>query len=151
VTVEAALEESLEIRALSDVAVAQTRARSMAAAAGFPRRAQWEIATAVSEAATNIVKHASHGWVHLRVIPATLLCFEFEAVDHGTGIGDVDLAIRDGVSEGTDLSVPGPIVARRGLGLGLGAIRRLMDRLEVSSTAQGTSLRAQKDLLPDPK
>lgn len=141
-------EEHVEIRVLADVVIAQPRARLMATAMGFPRQAQWEIATVVSEAATNIIKHTGCGSVHLREQSGPPRCLEFEAIDHGGGIGDVALAFRDGVSEGTDLTVPRPIVPHRGLGLGLGAIRRLMDRLEVRSSERGTSVRAQKDLPP---
>lgn len=143
-------EERLEIRVQADVVVAQTRVRSMAAAMGFPRQAQWEIATALSEAGTNVIKHAGGGVVFLRDRPGPPRHLEFEAVDQGGGIGDLMLATRDGFSEGTDLTLPGPVVPHRGLGLGLGAIQRLMDRLEIRSNDHGTSVRAQKDLREPP-
>ncbi len=73
---------------------------------------------------------------------------QFEATDQGTGITDLDLAMRDGVSEGQDLTAQDNIRKRNGLGYGLGAIRRLMDRMEIVTSGAGTILRAEKDLLP---
>jgi serine/threonine-protein kinase RsbT len=132
------------------VVVAQRRARLYAAALGFARQAQWEVATAVSEAAANMLKYARSGHIVLRAVGNTGHVLEFEAVDRGSGIADLALAMKDGVSEGRDLTVDAAAGHRRGLGLGLGAIRRLMDDLQVFSTGDGTRLVARKSrMLPD--
>jgi anti-sigma regulatory factor (Ser/Thr protein kinase) len=128
----------------ADVVLCQQKARAFAAALGFDSRAQWEVAIAVSEAVTNIFKYVGRGWLHLRPVAGDPAGLEFEAIDQGAGIGDVGCAMRDGISEGRDAVAEGAVPVRRGLGLGLGTIRRLMDSLEIESGAQGTRLRARR-------
>jgi anti-sigma regulatory factor (Ser/Thr protein kinase) len=110
----------------ADVAVVQSVARSFGAAAGLGSQDQWALATAATEAATNILKFSGHGWVTFRVLADPSGVVEFHAVDVGpTGPG-----LADGV-------VPVASPASRGLGCGLGAIQRLMDQTAVENLPGG--------------
>ncbi|WP_442906974.1 ATP-binding protein [Kitasatospora sp. NBC_01246] len=89
-----------------------------------------EAALAVSEAATNLCRHADDGSLLLRVIRAeTDAGLEFVTIDAGPGMADVSRALTDGMSSaGT-------------LGIGLGAISRLADTFDVHSLpGRGTVL-----------
>ena len=135
---------SYPIRVAADVVCARSEVRRDAARLGFTNVASAEIALAVSELATNIIKYAGEGQVWARFIAdATPPYFEIEAVDRGPGIDDIDLARRDGVSQGRDRASDGP--GRRGLGAGLGAVSRLMDGVEINSVpGNGTRVVARK-------
>lgn len=136
--------EHIEVSMRADVLIAQNLARSFAERLGFQRRGQWEIATAVSEAATNILAHGVRGTITFYDCHDDPQRMEFVATDHGAGIGDVGRALVDGVSNGRP-HLPGSGVIRAGLGCGLGAISRLMDGLTIStSPSGGTILRAHK-------
>jgi serine/threonine-protein kinase RsbT len=142
-------DSSYPIRTGADVVYASAEARRASLGLGFANLASAEIALAVSELATNIIKYAGEGQVRVRFVgdvrPAYL---EIEAVDRGPGIDDVDLALRDGVSEGRDLAAlaaHGHDPRRKGLGSGLGAVARLMDALEIESgPGNGTRVVARK-------
>ena len=140
-------EERLIIRPDTQVAYVQARVRRFASLHGFPPREEWMIAIAASEAVTNILKYASDGELRLRMLDGEPAMLELEAVDEGPGVGDLSSAVTDGVSEGFDQAVDPRIGDRRGLGFGLGAIRRLMDEVEVQArTPSGTRLVARKRL-----
>ena len=126
----------------SDIAVVQAGALQLARETGFDRKGSWEFATAASEAATNILKHATEGEI---VLSATGGCLQLRALDRGTGIENVEAVLRDGYSENRDLAEDETIIGRRGLGLGLGAIQRLTDELSIGPRAGGgTELVARK-------
>src|SRR4029077_9360317 len=91
------------------------------------------LAIAVTEAATNIIRHAERGVIILRMlISRTNPAVEMLALDNGPGIPDVTRAMRDGFStSGT-------------AGHGLGGIQRLADVFEIySQRDQGTALVAR--------
>lgn len=137
-----AAEKALPLRRDADVAVAQSIALRLAREAGFSKQAGWEFAIAVSEAATNILKYAVEGEVILR---ARECCLEFEALDRGSGIDDVETMLCDGYSENRNLAAAQVTINRRGLGLGLGAIQRLTDELSIAPrSGGGTVLVARK-------
>ena len=102
---------------------------------GFGKTEQTLIATAVSELATNVLRYAGRGEIILRVAEkAGRLGIEIFATDAGPGIPDVESALRDGFS-----------TTRNSLGLGLSAVRRIMDEFEISSVSgEGTRIRARK-------
>ncbi len=127
-----------------DVYVCQHKARLFASAVGLELRGQWEVAIAVSEAVRNVVKYAGKGRLLLRALEDPPGGVELEVADEGGGIADLEAAQRDGISGGLDLALEPSVTTRSGLGLGLGAIRRLMDVLEVTSTSAGTRVRAQR-------
>jgi anti-sigma regulatory factor (Ser/Thr protein kinase) len=86
-------------------------------------------AIVVTEAATNIVKHAGRGEILVRAVAEGL---EMIAVDRGPGIQDVAASLRDGYSTtGTR-------------GNGLGAIRRLASAFDIySAPGVGTAVLAR--------
>jgi serine/threonine-protein kinase RsbT len=141
------IEECLAVRGPGDAAVVSAAARRFAERMGFSGPVQWRIATAVSEAATNIVKFAGAGELTLRFHPEAPARLEFEATDHGPGIPDVPAALCDGFSEGLLRSPETFNPHHRGQGSGLPAIARLMDNLALSSLpGGGLILRACKYL-----
>ncbi|NEE44693.1 anti-sigma regulatory factor, partial [Streptomyces sp. SID8455] len=79
-----------------------------------------EVALAVTEAATNLQRHATDGALLLRVLRTPDRAgVEFVTVDTGPGMADVDAALADGTSTaGT-------------LGIGLGAVARLADVFDI--------------------
>jgi serine/threonine-protein kinase RsbT len=115
-------------------------ARGFGERAGLSVRARWELAIAVSELVSNVVKYARRGELELRRRAGPRPAVEIEVRDHGPGIPDAERAFVDGFS--------GPVAPGappRGLGTGLGAVRRLMSELEVRSVpGEGTVIRAAK-------
>lgn len=108
-----------------------------ATAAGFGQRTRWEIAISVSELATNIVRFAGKGTITLRLLDSPAPGLEVVADDDGPGIDDVEAALKDGFSEGRFLAEEVPLAGRRGLGSGLGAVRRLMGSLSIERKPEG--------------
>jgi serine/threonine-protein kinase RsbT len=145
-------ERTVKIINDADVAVARSVAGRLAQRGGFSKRQQWEIMTAISEAGSNILKFAGEGIIHLRLGQDGGVFFELEAVDHGQGIADIEVALQDGSTQGLTPGEASLLLPpqRKGLGLGLGAIQRLMDQLDiVSASHQGTVVRARKWLEKD--
>ncbi|KIF71024.1 hypothetical protein HY68_24405 [Streptomyces sp. AcH 505] len=116
-----------------DLAGARGAASRLAGRIGLSEQRAGEIALAVSEAASNLVKHAVAGAIVLRVVRTEQHAgIEFLAVDRGPGMADVASAMRDGRSTaGT-------------LGIGLGMVARLADTFDLHSVAgQGTVMLAR--------
>ncbi|HEY1626246.1 MAG TPA: ATP-binding SpoIIE family protein phosphatase [Streptosporangiaceae bacterium] len=108
-------------------------AATLASRLHFPETRADEIALAVTEAASNLHKHANQGTLLLRIgrdddVPG----IELVTIDTGPGLHDTGSAMRDGHStSGT-------------LGIGLGAIRRLADFCDLySMPGHGTVLVAR--------
>src|SRR6266576_822601 len=101
-------------------------ARKLAQSIGFTADASEEIALVASELASNLIKHAGGGALELTPLDsAGALGLEIVSEDKGPGIGDVELALTDGYS------------TVGSLGVGLGAVNRLMDSLQFSPSPQG--------------
>ncbi|SKA35403.1 Anti-sigma regulatory factor (Ser/Thr protein kinase) [Marinactinospora thermotolerans DSM 45154] len=115
----------------SSVGAARRTAGTLAERAGLGEHRAAEVAIAVSEAASNLAKHAENGVLMLRVRDAGPTVIDLLAVDSGPGMASVDLSRRDGHSTtGT-------------LGIGFGAIGRMADELDVHSRpGHGTVLAA---------
>jgi anti-sigma regulatory factor (Ser/Thr protein kinase) len=114
---------------------AQVRRTALAFASGlsFDEVSAGNVGLVVTEAATNILKHAGAGQVVLRSLEcAGAAGIEMLALDKGPGIADPGRCFKDGYSTaGTS-------------GTGLGAIARLATRHDVYSVqGQGTVLMAQ--------
>ncbi|NKZ08266.1 anti-sigma regulatory factor [Actinomadura latina] len=117
----------------SAAAGARRHAVRLAERVGFTAARVAQIQIAVTEAATNLVKHAVQGEMLVRVVRAgDDAALEIVCLDRGPGIGDVPGSQLDGRSTtGT-------------LGIGLGAIERLADHSGVHSVPRtGTVLFAR--------
>ncbi len=114
-------------------AACRSAAQALASRLGFPGARADQLALAVTEAASNLQKHASQGSMLLRIARAGgKPGIEMVTIDAGPGVRDAAAALRDGHStSGT-------------LGIGLGAIRRLADFCDLySAPGQGTALVAR--------
>ena len=94
----------------------------------------------ITELATNLVKHASAGWILIGRADGSNDTLEILALDSGPGIDDVGKALRDGHSTtGTS-------------GTGLGAVSRLADYFQIYSRAnKGTGVLARISRADAPK
>jgi len=130
----------LRVEDASAAAACRGAALALAGRLEFPAARADQVALAVTEAATNLHKHASQGMMLLRIgRDGGKPGIEMVTIDAGPGLGDVGAALRDGHStSGT-------------LGIGLGAIRRLADFCELYSTpGHGTVLVARFWAAPRP-
>jgi anti-sigma regulatory factor (Ser/Thr protein kinase) len=116
---------------LSQVAEARRQAHIIAVEIGFDVESSGKLAVAVTEAATNILKHAGSGRILLRtLVSEQSRGLEVLAVDRGPGIRNLAASMQDGFS-----TAGSP-------GTGLGAISRMASELDIYSRAgQGTVLR----------
>lgn len=130
----------LEILGEADRFWASGEARRFAAALGFGPADQARLSVCVAELASNAAKHAGRGWIELaELVEPTAGCL-VRAVDAGPGFAAVEDAIMDGFSEGRFLTPDVPPSSRRGLGVGLGAVYRLMSEVRVFSRPGGGSV-----------
>ena len=108
------------------VGAARRTAAQLAAQLGLDETERGVVGVVVSEAATNLAKHARGGELLLRGLgPAEGGGFEMIALDRGPGIGDVAGALRDGFSTtGTT-------------GHGLGAMSRMASTFDIYSRSGG--------------
>jgi anti-sigma regulatory factor (Ser/Thr protein kinase)/serine/threonine protein phosphatase PrpC len=110
----------------AQVMVAQRAARALAGAIGFAETEREEIVIAASELATNLANHAHGGVLRFTVAGnGDRTGIRIESEDHGPGMADPGRALADGYS------------TAGGLGLGLGAVNRLMDELDFGSQPEG--------------
>jgi serine/threonine-protein kinase RsbT len=121
-------DETMSIRSSEDVVRVRQAAREWAVTQGLSLVDQTKIVTAASELARNTLDYGGGGTVRLEAINSEMrrgLRLTFE--DHGPGIPDIELALKDGYTTGG------------GLGLGLSGARRLSNEFEIfSSVGAGT-------------
>jgi anti-sigma regulatory factor (Ser/Thr protein kinase) len=130
-------------KASADRFACAATARAFARRAGLSKRGGEELALAVSELASNVARHAVDGTLELRLFTTPRAMVEVVCRDRGPGIVDADVAREDGFSGGRYLSPDAP--RGEGLGLGLGAVGRLVDELIIeSSPGVGTTVVARK-------
>jgi serine/threonine-protein kinase RsbT len=127
-------ESRIPIERESDIVVARQAGRKLAADNGFSTADQTLIATAISEVARNIVVYALKGEVVVsQIADGVRVGIQVIARDHGPGIENLDLAMRDGLS------------TKNSLGLGLPGARRLMDDFDLKSElGHGTTVTMKK-------
>ena len=115
----------------TDASEARRQARRLAEPLGFDDVAGGRLAIVVSEAATNLLKHAGGGDIVLSETAAgDRRGIQMVAIDNGRGISDLSRSLADGFSTaGT-------------AGTGLGAIRRASADFDVYSTERGTVVTA---------
>lgn len=92
------------------------------------------LVTVTSELARNIFVYAGSGSMRWVIHGSGIdTCFELTFEDHGPGIPDINQAMQEGYTSG------------KGLGLGLPGVKRLMDEMEISSTAgKETTVKVKK-------
>ena len=120
--------EALPIASDDDIVRVRQRVRDWAVSLGFSLVDQTKLVTAASELARNTLVYGQGGTLLLESVAneskrGLRLTFE----DHGPGIVDIDLALKDGYTTGN------------GLGLGLSGARRLSQDFQITSTVgEGT-------------
>lgn len=117
----------------SQVGEARRAAVHMAEALAFQETQAGKVALAVTEAATNIVKHAGNGKILLApLVRGAGVGIEILALDRGPGIANLSASLRDGYSTAGSM------------GAGLGALSRLSPAFDVySQPGHGTALRLE--------
>lgn len=119
----------------SGVAVVRRAGAALARELQFDETRSGQLALIITEAATNIIKHAGHGEILLRALHkktetgSECSGVEVIAIDKGPGIPDLQLHMEDGHSTaGT-------------YGIGLGAVRRLSHEFDIYTLPdKGTAL-----------
>jgi anti-sigma regulatory factor (Ser/Thr protein kinase) len=124
-------QSSHNIGEIGEVSSARRAGVELSRKLGFDEVRAGELAIIITEAGTNIDKHASSGTIYIRAISAgEKHGVEVLAVDSGPGMGNIELNFEDGNSStGT-------------YGTGLGAIKRLAHHVDIySEHGKGTVLR----------
>ncbi|HEY7520762.1 MAG TPA: anti-sigma regulatory factor [Methylomirabilota bacterium] len=123
--------DKLPLSSDGDVVTVRQRVRATAVESGFSLVDQTKIVTAASELARNTVVHGGGGTVEIAVlVEGARRGIQLTFRDHGPGIPDIAMAMRDGFTTGG------------GLGLGLGGARRLCNDFDIRSTpGDGTVVR----------
>jgi anti-sigma regulatory factor (Ser/Thr protein kinase) len=117
----------------TQVGEARRAAAQITEALAFDTTQSGKVALAVTEAATNIVKHAGSGKILLApLMRGAAPGLEILALDRGPGIPNVIASLRDGFSTAGSM------------GTGLGALSRVSPSFELySQPGQGTALRLE--------
>ncbi len=116
----------------TQVGEARRLSAAMARRNGFDETGAGKVAIVVTELSSNLVRHASRGELLVRSLNGAAGGIEILAVDHGPGMSDLALSMRD------DTSTAGAA------GTGLGAVTRLADTFAAHSTIPaGTVLLAR--------
>ncbi|HEX8475902.1 MAG TPA: ATP-binding protein [Pyrinomonadaceae bacterium] len=125
---------SQQIRDEGEVGAARRAVHRFASALGFSEHELSEIDIVMQEIGTNAARYASGdgGTIHWTIPHGGEPGLELFYTDKGPGIYDIDRAVRDGVSTSGSL------------GVGLGAVRRLMDEFDVYSTVHNTTARLSR-------
>jgi serine/threonine-protein kinase RsbT len=114
--------DTVALQTESDVVRARQTVRSWAQDIGFTIVDTTKLVTAASELARNTFDHGGGGEMQLELHDqGDRRGLRLVFVDHGPGIADIDLAMRDGFTTG------------KGMGMGLGGSRRLVNEFEIES------------------
>lgn len=117
----------------TDPARAIVAAQAPCHEAGLSRVECTQVQTAASELSRNILKYVGRGSLHIQVVELSgRLGVRLVAQDGGSGIADIEAALRDHHSTGGTL------------GLGLPGVRRMMDEFEIVSGSAGTKITCTK-------
>ena len=124
-------DDTVPVRSSEDIVRVRQAVRTWAIDLGFGLVDQTKLVTAASELARNTVNHGGGGTVRMEALNnAAHRGLQLTFQDHGPGIADVELALRDGFTTSS------------GLGLGLGGARRLTNEFEIESRlGEGTRVR----------
>jgi anti-sigma regulatory factor (Ser/Thr protein kinase) len=118
-----------EIKDEAQVGAARRGVHRFASQLGFREDRLSEIDIVVQEIGTNAARYASGGVLQWTTTLGDEPGLELFYCDQGPGIYDLDRAIRDGVSSGGSL------------GMGFGAMQRLLDEFDAHSIPKGTTRR----------
>jgi len=121
--IDVLMSDTHRIAEAEDIVAARQAVRLRAVELGLNLVDQTKIVTATSELARNTLIHGGGGTMTLEIVNngrrrGIRLTFE----DHGPGIADIDLAMKDGFT------------TAGGMGLGLGGAKRLSDEFNIDST-----------------
>ena len=124
-----------------DVVLCRNRARTIAASLRFDRQQQVRIATAVSEIARNAFRYASEATAEFSIAQIRI------GADRGTRQSFVTI-VRDRGPGIRDLAsiLAGTHQSTHGTGMGILAAKRLMDNVEIDTSASGTTVRLAQEL-----
>ena len=120
--------QALVIEDISQIGHARRTAQKLAQQHGFDTTDAGRVALVATELASNILKHAARGELHLRVLPrASGAGIEMVAIDRAQGF-DLQACLADGFSTGGTQ------------GIGLGAVSRQTEVFDVYADARGAVL-----------
>jgi len=127
-------ETILPIRSQADIVLARTKGERLARSIGMEEPQAADVAIAISELASNLLKHrVTAGKIIIREIAEEgNKGIEVISSDKGPGIADIDQAMTDGYSTAGSL------------GIGLPAVNRLMDEFQIRSNTEGTLVTTRK-------
>jgi serine/threonine-protein kinase RsbT len=120
--------DTLDVRSSTDIVLIRQAVRKWTTELGFSLVDQTKMITAASELARNTLDYGGGGVVNLESLQeGTKRGLRLTFEDHGPGIADVDQAMTDGFTSG------------KGMGLGLGGSKRLVNEFEISTrVGEGT-------------
>ena len=120
--------DSLTISSSTDIVLIRQEVRKWSGELGFSLVDQTKMITAASELARNLLDYGGGGAVLFEIVhDGTKRGLRLTFEDHGPGIADIDLALTDGFTSG------------KGMGLGLGGSKRLVNAFEITSrVGEGT-------------
>jgi serine/threonine-protein kinase RsbT len=125
--------DTLPIRQSEDIVLVRTAVRKAAIASKLGLVDQTKLVTAASEIARNTLDYGRGGDVRIDMLSDVRTGVRLTFVDKGPGIPDMQRAMTDGWTSG------------KGMGLGLGGTRRLMDEFQIASkVGEGTTVTIAK-------
>ncbi|MDY8110778.1 ATP-binding protein [Fulvimarina sp. 2208YS6-2-32] len=142
--------KSLPVIEESQVGTARRTAVQAGKAVGLPDDALERLAIVVTEACTNLVRHAVNGELLVDARTASgkggrgriKASVTILAIDDGPGIPNVEAAMADGYTTVTE--------EPRGIGGGMGSMQRQADRFDIYSGSHGTTVMATVGETPGP-
>lgn len=139
--ISGSMTQVLAIEDSSQIGHARRTAQQLAEKNGFDATDAGRVALVATELASNILKHAGRGEMHLRVLPrAAGAGIEMLAIDRANGF-DLQACLTDGFSTGGTQ------------GIGLGAVSRQTEVFDVYADSRGavllTRLYSRQDKAPD--
>ena len=122
-------ETKVKIKVYSDIVHARQVGRQMAHELGFGLADQTRLATAISELASNVMRHAGEGaCIITDQSDQRVKRVQVVVEDHGPGIPDIEQAMMDGFTTGGSL------------GVGLPGSRRLVHEFDIESEPGHTKI-----------
>jgi serine/threonine-protein kinase RsbT len=126
--------ETQPVREEGDIVLVRQKVRKWSLEIACSVVDQTKVVTAASELARNLLIYGGGGEVLLEQLQQGMRKgVRLSFIDHGPGIPDIDLALKDGYTSG------------KGMGLGLGGARRLVNEFEIhSEVGKGTRVTITK-------